>query len=92
MLRTEPQFITYHGWDIKVVMNQDEFSFECYPPTLPDFCNDGMAYASLNDAIAAACYFVDREIAILALMDVVTDWLEDGTVSEDEYWQLTSFD
>lgn len=97
MLRLEPKFIFYHGWFINLVTNKtlvgnDEFIFECYPPTMPDFCNDGLDYFTLEDALKAAFSFVDREIAILTLMDVVKEWLEKGNISEAEYWELTSFD
>ena len=97
MLRIEPKSIFYHGWFIDFAVNQtlvgnDEFVFECYPPAMPDFCNDGLAYFTLEDALKAACSFVDREIAILTLMDVVKEWLEKGNISEAEYWELTSFD
>jgi hypothetical protein len=97
MLRIELKSIFYHGWFINLVTNKtfvgsDEFIFECYPPTIPDFCNDGLAYPTLEDALKAACSFVDREIAILTLMDVVKEWLEKGIIEEAEYWELTSFD
>ncbi|MBD2463861.1 hypothetical protein H6G89_22935 [Oscillatoria sp. FACHB-1407] len=92
MLKIEPKSVAYHGWVITIVMSNDEFSFECYPPTFPDFCNDGLAYSTLDDVLLAAYQFVDREIAILALMGIVKEWVENGNISEEEYWQLTSFD
>lgn len=92
MLKIRPQAVPYHGWQIEVVRHQDEFSFQCYPPNLPDFCNDGTFYSDCTDALEAARHFIDREIAIQSLLEVVGDWWQLGKVSEDEYWNLTSFD
>jgi|GEM_PF-1124312 len=92
MRRIKPQGISYHGWLIQVVRAQDGFRFHCYPPKLKDFCNDASAHSSFKAAIKAACHFVDREVAILALIDRIGDWLEAGKISEDEYWNLSSFD
>lgn len=92
MHQLKSQNIVYHGWQIQVVQCNDGFHFHCYPPKLTDFCNDAAEYSSFQAAIAAACQFVDREIAILALLDRVADWLASGKITEDEYWNLTSFD
>lgn len=85
----------YHGWSIAVVRQGSEldleFYFECYAPTLPDFCNDGEGYADENTAFAAACEFIDREIAIQALLEVASEWFYTGQICEAEYWNLTNF-
>jgi len=90
MLRTESQ-ITHHGWQIEVVSEAEEFFFQCYHPDLPDFCNDGSTHSTFEAALAAACYFIDREVAIQALLEVVESWMRTGKISEDEYWNLTDF-
>lgn len=94
MLQTQHR-AAYHGWSIEVVQQEDEFDsefyFECYAPTLPDFCNDGEGYADRESAFAAACEFIDREIAIQALLEVTNDWFRSGQISETEYWNLTNF-
>ena len=92
MRKLKPQGISYHGWQIQVVRRKDGFRFHCYPPKLQDFCDDAAEYSSFRAAVAAACQFVDREVAILALLDRIGDWLAAGKISEDEYWNLTSFD
>lgn len=92
MFETLPQVIAYHGWQIEVLPHEVEFLFCCYHPALPDYCNDGQAYANYQTALKAACQFIDREIAIQALVDVVNDWWVSGKVSDAEYWNLTDFD
>ncbi|HEY9622736.1 MAG TPA: hypothetical protein V6C78_20430 [Crinalium sp.] len=91
MLKIKPKRITYHGWQIQVLMQDGKFCFRCYPPNLADFCNDGSSHISFKGALAAACHFVNREVAILALLRAVDEWLEDGRINEDEYWNLTNF-
>lgn len=91
MLRTESQLISHHGWQIEVVSEAEEFFFQCYHPNLPSFCNDGSAHSSFGAALAAARHFIDREVAIQALLGVVETWMRTGTISEDEYWNLTNF-
>lgn len=94
MLQTQALTV-YHGWAIEVVRQDNEFDsefyFACYAPTLPDFCNDGEGYADEAAAFAAACEFVDREMAIQALLGVANDWFSTGQISEAEYWNLTNF-
>jgi hypothetical protein len=92
ILKTVSNSIPYHGWQIEVVSEVEEFVFRCYHPILPDFCNDGCAYSSFRRALVAACYFVDREIAIRALIEVSEEWLLSGRISEEEYWNLTNFE
>jgi hypothetical protein len=92
MLKTQSQAIPYHGWLIEVVPQGGEFVFQCYPPQLTEFCNDATAYASSKAALVAGCHFIDREIAVLTLIEQVAEWLESGQISEEEYWNLTSFD
>ncbi|MBD2093156.1 hypothetical protein H6F67_25250 [Microcoleus sp. FACHB-1515] len=92
MRKLKPQGIVYHGWQIQVVRHKASFRFHCYPPKLTDCCDDAAEYSSFRAAITAACRFVDREVAILALLDRVGDWLASGKITEDEYWNLTSFD
>lgn len=91
MLTTESQGIDYRGWRIQVVSEAQEFYFECYAPDLLDGCNDGCLYPDWHTALHAACHFIDRELAILAVLDIVNDWFAAGLVSEAEYWNLTDF-
>lgn len=86
------QPLMHHGWQIQIVSIEEAFHFQCYAPDFPDFMNDAATYADWELAYAAACEFVDREIAIKALIDLMNDWLITGFISEDEYWQLTNFD
>jgi hypothetical protein len=83
--------LRYHDWQVEIVSFDQDFMFECYPPNFPDFINNGETYSAPETALRAAYHFIDREIAIKALMDVVEEWLEAGLIDEDEYWQLTSF-
>jgi hypothetical protein len=91
MLRIESQIISHHGWQIEVVREAEEFFFQCYHPDLPDFCNDGSAHSTAKAALTAARHFIDREVAIQALLEVVETWMRTGKISEDEYWNLTDF-
>lgn len=92
MLKTLSVGISYHGWRIKVVPDQYEYFFCCYHPDLPDFCNDGLAYPTLRDAWFAACQFVDREIAVHAILPVLGEWLATQKINEEEYWNLSNFE
>lgn len=91
MRKLKLQGILYHGWQIQVVRREDNFRFQCYPPKLQEFCNDAAEYSSFRAALTAACRFIDREVAILALLDRIGEWLESGKITEDEYWNLSSF-
>lgn len=91
MLTAQPFPVVHHGWSTQVVQQDDEFYFECYPPELQDFCNDGMSYPDRETAFRAACEFIDREIAVQALLAIANEWLVSGQVSEAEYWNLTNF-
>jgi hypothetical protein len=92
ILKIKPKRIRYHGWLIQVLMQDGKFCFRCYPPHLADFCNDGSLHLSFRAALGAACQFINREVAILAVLTTVDEWLEDGKISEAEYWNLTSFE
>lgn len=92
MLRIQSKGIHYHGWQFEICAQEEEFFFQCYHPELPDFCNDGLVYPSLKSASAAAYEFIDREIAIQALLEVVGEWLQREQISEQEYWNLTDFE
>lgn len=83
----------YHGWQIDVCQDGDQFfTFQCYPPDIDDFLDSGEDYPDFSTALQAAQEFVDREIAIRALLDVMNEWLWQGIVDEDEYWLLTNFE
>jgi len=92
MLRIAPKAITYCGWQIKVVMCNRNFVFQCYPPGRYTYSNDGYEYANFRSALVAARQFIDREIAVIAISATAKDWLERGVISESEYWNLTAFD
>ncbi|HEY9764494.1 MAG TPA: hypothetical protein V6D07_18345 [Trichocoleus sp.] len=92
MLTTTSPRISHHGWQIQIVPFEQDFCFECYAPDMSDFMNDAEVYSDWETAFVAARQFVDREIAIQSLIALVNDWLAAGLISEDEYWNLTSFD
>jgi hypothetical protein len=91
MLTTQFPRLLHCGWSIELVQEQDEFYFECYLPNANHSCSNGAAYLSQEAASSAACEFVEREIAVLALIDLANGWWEQGVISEAEYWQLTDF-
>lgn len=91
MLQTKRPGTLYHGWHIEVIRQDNEFCFQCYPPQ-SNFCDDASAHGSFEAAWAAACHFVDRELAIVALMDCVADWFDRAKIDQAEYWNLTRFD
>ncbi|MFE4106356.1 hypothetical protein [Almyronema epifaneia] len=91
MLATQFNCLSYHGWQIRVTQEAEDFGFECYPPDQLDFCNNGEYYSDRVAAFCAACEFIDREIAIQALLELAEAWLESGSIDEIEYWNLTDF-
>jgi hypothetical protein len=92
MLKTQLTGIPYHGWHIEVVRQNEEFLFRCYPPQVTYFCNNASTYRSFRMALVAARHFVNREVAVLALMKQTAAWFNTGKISEVEYWDLISFD
>jgi hypothetical protein len=92
MLSMSLNLIPYHGWQLEILREEANFRFRCYHPVLPDYCDDGYVYSSVEQALAAACDFVDREIAIKALFDIAEGWLVTGKITDVEYWQLTDFE
>lgn len=91
MLATQFNCLSYHGWEIQVSQEAQDFYFECYPPDQLDFCNNGEYYSDRATAFIAACEFIDREIALQALLEIAEEWLDLGRISETEYWNLTDF-
>jgi hypothetical protein len=87
-----PATVNYHGWEIEVVQDASGFTVQCYPPDLKDFLDAGEEYTDYQTALQAACAFVDREIAIRAILEVANEWLWLGLVCEEEYWNLTNFE
>lgn len=83
--------LTYHGWYITLSENRSAFTFQCYPPELQDFIDSGEEFADQETALQEARTFVDREIAIQAILDVINEWFWSGLISEEEYWNLTNF-
>jgi hypothetical protein len=81
----------YHNWHIEIIEASSGFVFQCYPPDLPDFLDAGEEYQDYETALQAARCFVDREIAIRALLELANEWWWLGLVTEDEYWNLTNF-
>lgn len=91
MLSIHSRQTTHLGWTIQITEDENEFYFECCAPNVDSYSNDGELYSDVASAFAAAHEFVNREIAIQALITVANEWLEAGQVSEDEYWNLTDF-
>ena len=91
MLKSEPNRMPYHGWLLEVIPDGDSFRFDAYHPSVPGGMNEGEAYNSFAAALVAGRHFIDREVAIQALLDVLGTLLEDEKISCDEYWSLTSF-
>jgi hypothetical protein len=84
--------LAYRDWQIEILPLDQDFMFGCYPPDFPDFINDGETYPDVETAFDAACHFVDREIAIKALLNLAEEWLDAGLIDGEEYWQITSFE
>jgi hypothetical protein len=83
--------LTYHGWRIEILRSLSAFTFKCYPPDLQDFIDSGEEYSDQGIALREAYAFVDREIAIRAILEVINEWFWQGLITEDEYWNLTNF-
>ncbi|HEY9647574.1 MAG TPA: hypothetical protein V6C88_14455 [Chroococcidiopsis sp.] len=84
--------IFYHGWQIEIAAYQEEFQFRCYRSNFLDYSNDGLAYDNINTALMAAYTFIDREIAIHAILGIIGEWLLTDQINDEEYWNLTNFD
>lgn len=91
MLTTRVLRLLHCGWSIELTQAHGEFYFECYLPNANHSCSDGAAYLSQEAASSAACEFIERELAILALIDLLNSWRALGVISNAEYWQLTDF-
>jgi hypothetical protein len=83
--------LTHHGWRIEILPQLAAFTFQCYPPELDDFVDAGEYYDDQERAVQAAYDFVEREIAIRALLEIASEWFWDGLITEAEYWHLTNF-
>lgn len=92
MLTLHPCLDVHQGWQIQVSQETEGFYFDCYPPNRAYACNDGCIYEDLDSAHAAARIFIDQEIAVQALIASANDWLRQGLICEEEYWNLTDFD
>ncbi|PSN18331.1 hypothetical protein C7271_13105 [filamentous cyanobacterium CCP5] len=91
MLKTQLSPTVRQGWQIQVSAEKGVFYFECCPPGCQAPCDDGLYYPTQEAAFAAACEFVDREVAVLATIKVANEWLATGLIEEEEYWNLTDF-
>lgn len=91
MLKAQLHKTVRHGWHIEIGEDKGAFYFECSPPEYPAPCDDGLYYTSREAALEAAYDFVEREVALLGLIEVANDWLEAGLISEKEYWNMTDF-
>ena len=91
MLDTQPNTAVYHGWRITLTQEDTGVYFECLPPSGCGGCDDGFCYPTPAVALTAACEFIDREIAVLALINLADEWFSAGLIDPEEYWSLTDF-
>lgn len=91
MLNIEPSGTSYHGWLVEIVPHQNRFSFRCYCSELEGFHEDGSTYRSYRSALIAGYRFIDREVALVALMSALEDLMRDEKISLEEYWNLANF-
>lgn len=92
MLTVNVPKIHYHGWEIEIKACGFEFSFGCYAPGYSNALDDAESYPTKAAALSAAQAFVDRELAILSLIELANDWSIKELINEEEYWNLTDFD
>jgi hypothetical protein len=82
----------YHGWLIEVVSHgNNRFSFRCYCSELEGFHDDGSTHRSYRSALIAGCRFIDREVALSALLNALEELMRDEKISIEEYWNLANF-
>lgn len=81
----------HHDWFIEVVPSGSRFSFHCHHPKLEGYQQDGATYPTTEAAVKAGCYFIDRELALAALLDALEELISDQKISPEEYWNLSNF-
>jgi hypothetical protein len=91
MLNIESNGTPYHGWLIEVVAYRNRYAFRCYCPELEGFHEDGSTHTSQCSALAAGFQFIDREVALSALINVLEELMKDEKISLEEYWNLVNF-
>ena len=81
----------HHGWKIQVIEHLSKFSFRCHHFDLEEWQYNGATYCSYNEALCAGRNFIDREIALLSLINLFEELMQEGKLTLDEYWNLANF-
>lgn len=92
MQNTQANGIFHHDWFVEVVVYGNSFGFRCYHPHLEEFSHDGLSYHSYQSAIQAGCQFIDREVALTCLLNLLEELVRDHKISPEEYWNLANFE
>lgn len=91
MLYVTSYGVSHHDWFVESVPHGRHFRFRCEHPYLEGLQQDGSIYPTCEAALIAGCQFVDREMAISALINALEELMSKEKISLDEYWNLANF-
>jgi len=91
MLKEKMAF-TYNSWTVEIDSNDLGFYFQCNPPDMRASMDNGDSFTDWVSALQAARSFIHRETAVLAIMGIIAEWMKNGFIDEEEYWNLTNFE
>ncbi|OLP18349.1 hypothetical protein BST81_11175 [Leptolyngbya sp. 'hensonii'] len=80
-----PKWHPYQGWLLQISPLWHGFVFNCYPAEATGSWQNQHIYLNYDDALLAAKQFVDRQIAVSALQQVLQRWFAQGLISLTEY-------
>lgn len=90
MLNLKRNGLSYRDWFVQAVPRGPVFCFCCYHNSLGSHTT-GTAYPTQEAAILAGCQFIDRELAVVALGQIVDEWMRADKITLEEYWNLNNF-
>lgn len=90
MLYSKRNGLSHQDWFVQVVPCGPAFSFCCHHANRGSHTN-GAIYPTTEAAIIAGCQFINRELAIAALGEVLNEWADTDTISVEEYWKASHF-
>lgn len=90
--KSSPKWHPYHGWMVQIISVWNGFSFHCYDSELAGGSwHNRKIYPTYQEALIAAQQFVDRQTAILALTQILQDWLNYELINQAEYQKAMRF-
>lgn len=90
MFHSKHSGISHRDWSVRIVPHGPAFAFYCHHSNLGSHTN-GSLYPTAEAAVIAGCNFIDREQALLALGQVLDEWMNSEKITLEEYWNLSNF-